>query len=201
MNYTGPKVRLSRRAGVALTPKAAKVMERRPQPPGQHGARISRKRPSIYALQLLEKQRLRYQYNIGERQLRNYYLRVAGKSGNTGENLLQQLETRLDALVLRAGLARTIYAARQYVRHGHITVDGGRISVPGYRVRPGQVIAVHQKSRRLDCFHQALAQTGNGAPYVEVNKAELSARLLYLPPSREIPIICELPLVIEYYSR
>lgn len=201
MNYTGPKVRLSRRVGVALTPKAAKVMERRPQPPGQHGARISRKRPSIYALQLLEKQRLRYQYNIGERQLRNYYLRVAGKSGNTGENLLQQLETRLDALVLRAGFARTIYAARQYVRHGHLTVDGARITVPGYRVKPQQLIAVREKSRKLECFRQAIAQSGNAPAYLEVSKPGMSARLQYVPASNEIPIICDLPLVIEYYSR
>lgn len=201
MNYTGPKVRLARRVGVALTPKGAKCMERRPHPPGEHGARPSRKRQSVYAIQLLQKQRLRYQYNVSERQLRNYYRRAASKAGNTGENLVHQLETRLDALVLRAGFARTIYAARQYVRHGHITVDGARVNLPGYRLRPQQNIAIAPRSRRLECFHNALGGAGHSPAYLEVSKADMSARLLYLPTIEEIPIICDLPLVVEYYSR
>ena len=121
MNFTGPKVKKSRALGVALTPKAAAGMRKRPTPPGQHGAaRGRRRRPSEYGVQLLEKQRLRFQYNISERQLRNYFRHATRRKGLTGETLLQSLETRLDALVLRARFARTIYQARQVVAHRHI---------------------------------------------------------------------------------
>src|SRR5919109_3077612 len=115
MKYTGPKVKLSRSLGIALTPKAAKYMERRPYPPGQHGAQKKHRRGSDYKQQLLEKQRLRFQYNITERQMRNYFHKAERSRLNTGDALIQLLERRLDATVLHGGLAKTIYAARQYV--------------------------------------------------------------------------------------
>src|SRR4029079_2167436 len=118
----GPKVKIARALGIALTPKAARIMERRPNPPGQHGA-TTRRKVSDYKKQLLEKQRLRAQYNISERQLQNAFTEATRQSGNTGVNLVRLLEMRLDAVVMRAGFARTIYAARQAVVHGHVMVN------------------------------------------------------------------------------
>src|SRR5918912_3886980 len=139
----GPKVKIARALGIALTPKAARVMERRPNPPGQHGA-SPRRKVSDYKKQLLEKQRLRAQYNVSERQLRNAFAEASRKSGNTGVRLLQLLELRLDAVVLRAGFVRTIYAARQAVTHGHVLVNGKRVDRPSRRVKPGDVISLAQ---------------------------------------------------------
>jgi small subunit ribosomal protein S4 len=125
VDRTRSKVRLSRSLGIALTPKAARHLERRPYPPGQHGRR--RRTGSDYRARLLAKQRLRAQYNLSEAQLRLAMARALRSGGKTGESLLVDLETRLDALVLRAGFARTIYQARQAVSHGHVTVNGRRV--------------------------------------------------------------------------
>ncbi len=201
MNYNGPKVRLSRRLGLALTPKAEKYLQRKPHPPGQHGVNTRRRKTSDYAKQLLEKQRLRFQYNISERQLRTTYDQAKRKAGNTGDLMVQFLESRLDAVVLRSGLARTIYASRQYVTHGHFTVNGKRVDLPSYRVRPGDIIAVRAKSRKLEFFHTALGASMQPPPYLEVSKANMSTRLLHTPMREDIPIICNIPLVVEYYSR
>lgn len=201
MNYTGPKVRLSRRLGIAITPKAEKYLQRKPNPPGQHGANARRKKTSDYAKQLLEKQRLRFQYNVSERQLRNIYEHAKRKAGNTGEVMVQLLETRLDATVLRAGLARSIYAARQYVRHGHITVNGKRVNLPAYTLRAGDIVAVRVRSRKLEFFHTALGYSAPPPSYIEISKADMTARLLRTPMRDEVPIICNIPLVVEYYSR
>jgi len=200
MNYTGPKVKLSRKLGFALSPKARKYMDRKPYPPGQHGSAKRRAKLSDYGRQLLEKQRLRLQYNVHERQMRNYYQEASRMAGNTGDNLVALLESRLDALVYRAGFAPSIYAARQYVRHGHIEVNGRKVDIPSYRVKPNDVIQVREKSRKLECFMNAV-RTAQPVPYLEVSKADFSAKYLYLPPREEVPVICEVPLVVEYYAR
>lgn len=202
MNYTGPKVRLSRRLGIAITPKAQRVMERKPHPPGEHGQRPRRK-SSIYEAQLREKQRLRYQYNISERQLRNYVLKAARHTGNTGDRLIELLETRLDALVLRAGLARTIYAARQLVTHGHLLVNGKRVDRPSFHLRVGDELAVRPASRRIANVAEewAAAVLGPGPDYLARSKSDLSARLTALPRREQVPVLCEMPLVIEFYSK
>ncbi len=202
MNYTGPKVRLSRAIGIPLTPKAAQVMTKRAYPPGQHGRYQQFKRTaSDYKRQLLEKQRLRLQYNIHERQMRNYFRKAARRYGNTVDNLIQLLETRLDAMVYRAGLARTIYAARQYVSHGHIWVNGKPVDIPSYNIKADDVISVRPKSRHLACFPIAIESTVAPPPYLERSAADLSLKLLYLPQRAEVPVICEMSLVIEFYSR
>src|SRR5690349_24951724 len=126
-------------------------MERRPNPPGQHGA-SPRRKISGYKKQLIEKQRLRAQYNVSERQLQNAFAQAIRQTGNTGVRLLQLLELRLDAVVLRSGFVRTIYAARQAVSHGHVTVNGKRVDRPSYRLRPGDVGALAAKSRDLPMF-------------------------------------------------
>lgn len=202
MNHSRPKVRLSRALGIPLTPKCVKHFERRPFPPGMHGRR--RRNPSDYAVRLLEKQRLRHQYNLREKQLRRAFDEAARRPGQTGENLIALLERRLDAVVLRAGLARTIYQARQLVVHGHLTVDGRKVDRPSYRLRPYQTIAVRERSRTTPPF--LLAAAGAHAPqrpvgYLSVDLAGLRATLLRTPERHEVPVICDTQLVVEFYSR
>lgn len=202
MNYTGPKVKLSRRLGIPLTPKAIKVMERKPYPPGMHGrVRQFKRQESDFYRQLLEKQRLRLQYNISERQMRNYFKKATARYGNTVDNLIQMLETRLDAVVLRGGLATTIYAARQFVSHGHILVNGKRVNIPSYNLKVGDVVSVREKSRKIPAFNEAMEAIIAPPPYLERSKEDMSIKLLYLPKREEVPVTCEVSLVIEYYSR
>jgi len=201
MKYNGPKIKLSRQLGVPLTPKASKYMERKPHPPGAHGlSRNRRQKMSDYKRQLVEKQRLRWQYNISEKQMLNYYKKSAQKTGNTAENLATALETRLDAIVYRGGLARSIFAARQYVTHGHIEVNGKRVNIPSYQVKVNDVVSVRQKSRKIPMFNDAV-KSSRPPEYVSISKPELSITLLSAPARENIPVVCEFPLVIEYYSR
>lgn len=200
MNYTGPKVKLSRKIGINITPKAGKVATKKPYPPGQHGNTKRRAKQSDYGKQLIEKQRLRLQYNLSENHLRKAYKKAAGSTGNTADLMVQLLESRLDAVVYRAGLASTIYAARQYVSHGHVFVNGRKMDVPSHHVRVNDVVSIKPKSQKLECFQEAIRNTG--APeYLEVSKADFSAKLAYIPAREEIPIQCETSLVVEYYSR
>lgn len=201
MNYTGPKVKLSRKLGINLTTKSQKYVEKKPYPPGQHGKMKRRAKVSDYGRQLIEKQKLRYQYNLSEKQLRNYFLNAARLVGNTGDILLQLLETRLDSLVFRAGLAPTIYSARQFVSHGHILVDGKRVNVPSYQVKPNQIISISEPMRKNIIIQDSIRNASAVPPYIELTKADFSFKFIYVPPKEEIPIICELPQVVEYYSR
>jgi small subunit ribosomal protein S4 len=202
VNHPRPKAKLSRALGIALTPKSVKYFEQRPYPPGDHGR--ARKSTSDYKVRLLEKQRLRYQYNISETQLARAYEKAHRGSTKTGEALVVALELRLDALVLRAGFARTIYQARQAVTHRHITVNGRLVDKPSYRVKPEDVIAVSPRSREKTPFQVAAAgahQLATTPPYLEVLLPQLHARLVRLPAREEIPIICNEQLVVEFYSR
>ncbi|WBL18186.1 MULTISPECIES: 30S ribosomal protein S4 [Citricoccus] len=198
-------VRHSRALGIALTPKAEKYMERRPYGPGQHG-RARRRADSDYAVRLKEKQRLRAQYNIREAQMRRYYEEAKRQSGLTGETLIELLESRLDALVLRAGFARTIQQARQLVVHRHILVDGQRVDRPSFRVKPGQLVHVHTRSEKMVPFqiaatgaHQEVLPATPGYLDVEIDK--LQAKLTRAPKRSEVPVTCEENLVVEYYAR
>jgi small subunit ribosomal protein S4 len=182
-----------------MTPKAGKVMERRTSRPGQHGGKRNFKQ-SDYGKQLLEKQRLRLQYHISEKQMGNYYDKATKLEGNTAELLVQLLETRLDAIVKRSGLAKTTYAARQYVQHGHIWVNGKKVDIPSYQVKLNDVIAVREKSRNLECFQESI-RNSMPPPYLEVNKSEFSTKLAYTPTREEVQTQCEVSLVVEYYSR
>lgn len=202
MKFTGAKVKLSRSLGIPLTPKSAKYMEKRPYKPGEHGPpHLSRRtKMSPYKMQLIEKQRLRAQYNVHERQMVNYYKKAARKSGNTGDNLVRELEARLDAMVLRGGLAGTIYAARQFVNHGHIQVNGKRVNIPAYQVKEGDVVNVRDKSRKMVPFTQ-VPYAQSPPPYLEFDKASCSVKILRTPERDEIPVVCDVPLVVEYYSK
>lgn len=198
-------VRKSRALGIPLTPKAEKYFERRPYGPGQHG-RARKKQDSDYAVRLREKQRLRAQYNIREKQMRNAYVEAKRAEGQTGTNLVETLETRLDALVLRSGFARTITQARQMVVHRHIMVDGARVDRPSFKVKPGQLIHVHPRSEKMDPFQVAATGANQDVlpdtpPYLNVEIDKLHAKLVRAPKREEIPVICEEQLVVEYYAR
>jgi len=201
---TRSKTRLSRALGIPLTPKAARYLEKRPYPPGEHG-RTRRKADSDYAVRLREKQRLRAQYGIREAQLRRVFEEARKSSGRTGEALVELLEMRLDALVLRAGFARTTAQARQMVTHRHILVNGQIVDRPSFRVKPGQMIHVKPKSEELDPF-QVAAAGGHvdvlpPVPgYLDVEIDKLQAVLTRRPKRDEVPVTCDVQLVVEYYA-
>jgi small subunit ribosomal protein S4 len=202
VNNSRPKARLSRALGIPLTPKCVKYFERRPFPPGMHGR--GRRKQSDYQVRLLEKQRLRHQYNISEAQMRKAYDDAHRGTGKTGETMVSLLERRLDATVHRAGLARTIYQARQLVAHGHFTVDGKKVDRPSYRLKPGQVVEVRESSRAKPPFQIAATGAhvgGPTAPYLSTVLAALRTTVIREPQRTEIPVICDEQLVVEFYAR
>jgi small subunit ribosomal protein S4 len=201
---TRSKTRLSRALGIALTPKAAKYLEKRPYAPGEHG-RTKRKADSDYAVRLREKQRLRAQYGIREAQLKIAFNEARRSAGLTGENLVELLEMRLDALVLRSGFARTTAQARQMVVHRHIMVDGQLVDRPSFRVKPGQMIHVKPRSEGTEPFQVAAAGghvdvLPKVPAYLEVELDKLQSRLVRRPKRAEVPVTCEVQLVVEYYA-
>ncbi len=206
--YIGPVCRLCRREGIKLylkgercySPKCA--MERRPYPPGQHGQKRA-KRPSDYAVRLREKQKLRRIYGISETQFRNLFEEASRRKGVTGTVFLGLLESRLDNVVHRLGFAVSRRQARQMVRHGHITVNGRRVDLPSYRVRPGDVVAVAEGSRNLDFIRQNLeAMKGRKAPpWLELDLEGMKGRFLRMPEREELNLPVNEQLVIEFYSR
>ncbi|HHW82433.1 MAG TPA: 30S ribosomal protein S4 [Actinomycetales bacterium] len=199
------QVRMSRALGIPLTPKAVKYFEKRPYGPGEHG-RARRRSESDYAVRLKEKQRLRAQYGLREAQMRRAFEEAKKGTGLTGENLVEILEMRLDALVLRAGFARTIAQARQFVTHRHILVDGKIVDRPSFRVKPGQVLQVKPTSQVTVPFQVAAAGAhrdvlGELPAYLDVSLEKLRAELVRRPRREEIPVTCNEQLVVEHYSR
>jgi len=182
------------------SPKCA--MERRPYPPGQHGQKRAR-RPSDYAVRLREKQKLRRIYGISERQFRNLFEEASKKKGVTGSVFLGLLESRLDNVVYRLGFAVSRRQARQLVRHGHITVNGRRVDLPSYRVRPGDEIAVAEKSRSLELIRQNLeAMKGRKVgPWLSLDVEGMKGKFLRLPDREDLALPVNEQLVIEFYSR
>ena len=198
-------MRLSRALGMALTPKAVKYFERRPYPPGEHG-RARRKTDSDYAVRLREKQRLRAQYGIREVQMTRAFEEARKESGLTGEALVELLEMRLDALVLRAGLARTILQARQVVVHRHLMIDGKIVDRPSYRVKPGTTVQIKPRSAQSPQFQVAAAGAHRDVlpqvpAYLQVDLEELKFTLTARPKRVQVPVTCEVQLVVEYYAR
>ena len=199
--YRGPIVKKSRRLGIPLSDKSARIMEKRTNPPGQHGARMGRKM-SDYGRHLIEKQRLRYTYGLLEKQFRNYVRKAMAKSGVAGENLLQLLETRLDNMVYRAGFAHTSREARQLVTHKHIMVDGKVVNVPSFQVKAGMKIQVTEKLQNNPQVREAVGKTSNASlKYIEISRPNLSFTLVSIPSREEIPVELNENMVIEYYSK
>lgn len=196
--YIGPKVKLSRRVGVPIAdiPKHT-ASDRIRTPPGMHGYRGRRLRD--YGVRLVEKQKVRLHYCVLEKQFRRYLEEAARRSGNTGALLMQLLELRLDNAVRRAGLARTIWAARQMVTHGHVKVNGHKTDRPSFSVSVGDVITIKEKSQKL--AREAMESlAGMDVPgWLELNPAELSLRVVALPAMEQIPFDVNPNLIVEFY--
>jgi small subunit ribosomal protein S4 len=204
-SYHGPKARVQRRFGEVLVPrpKYARILEKRAYPPGDHGKekQFRSGRRSDYGLQLNEKQKLSFIYNIRERQLRRYFMKARRQPGNTGANLMALLERRLDNLVYRAGFAPTIWAARQMVNHGHIQVNGGRLNIPSYLVRPGETITIVEKMRRNPHVVESIESNAYAPQYLTVDTNSFSAVLTRIPERGEIQVPVDESLVVEFYTR
>jgi small subunit ribosomal protein S4 len=198
--YTGPRVKVMRALGVELPGLSTKKIERRPYRPGQHGQ--ARRKLSEYALRLLEKQKLRMNYGISERQLRGLMEEAKASKDTTGNKLIELLERRLDNVVFRAGFARTIPAARQLVNHGHILVGGRRVDIASFRVAKGQVISVRERSRVLAPVKEgaAVAETFQ-TPWLQVEKDSYQATVTALPDETSTLFPIQLQLVVEFYSQ
>ncbi|WP_026975421.1 30S ribosomal protein S4 [Alicyclobacillus contaminans] len=197
---TGPKHKLCRTVGVALCGSPKCPVHKRPYPPGQHGPGKRVKR-SEYGMQLLEKQKLRYVYGVQEKQFRRYYEEAARRPGITGDNLLQLLETRLDNLVYRLGFAPTLDAARQIVNHGHVRVNGKRVDIASYRVRPGDEISLSERGYQIPIVQASLENKVSVEPYLSFDAATKTGKLERIPAREEIPVPVNETLVVEFYSR
>ncbi|HWB03008.1 MAG TPA: 30S ribosomal protein S4 [Verrucomicrobiales bacterium] len=200
--YTGPKDKISRRFGVAIY-GPSKAQERRPFGPGQHGARSGRKKQSDFAVALAEKQKLRYQYGVLEKQFRRIFEEASRRRGVTGEILLQMLECRLDNVVYRLGLANSRNAARQYVSHGHVTVNGKKVNIPSAQVKQGDIIAMKQSPRAQQMGLRALdlTQAVMVPEWLTQDRDKLGGKVNRLPSREEIDPIVNEQLVVELYSR
>jgi len=205
--YRGPVEKLERRLGVSLELKGERrlagksALDKRPYPPGQHGQR--RTKVSEYGLQLREKQKAKFMYGIAEKQFRTLFKQANSISGNTGENLVSLLERRLDNVVYRMGFASTRSFARQFVTHGHILVDGKKVTIPSFRVKAGQKIEIKEASKNNVQIQRALeltAQTGI-APWVDIDKDKVFGIFTRIPERSEVSIPIEERLIVELYSK
>ncbi|MCJ7780973.1 MAG: 30S ribosomal protein S4 [Acidimicrobiia bacterium] len=198
--YTGPRTKVSRRARQLLDENKAKYFDRRPYPPGEHGR--GRIRESQYQIQLREKQKLRFMYGVLEKQFRRYYKEAARQSGITGTNLLVILETRLDNVVYRSGLARTRPQARQLVNHGHFLVNGKRVDIPSYQVRGGDVITVKERSLEiLPILHSIDTGDRTVPEWMNAEADERKITIQDLPSREQIDTQIQEQLVVELYSK
>ncbi len=201
--YTGPTTKIARKFGDAIF-GPDKSFERRKYPPGQHGNGRRRKQKSDYATQLTEKQKAKYTYGVLERQFRNLFTKAAGKSGVTGEILLQYLEARLDNSVFRLGIAPTRRAARQLVSHKHILVNGILTNIPSYQLKPGDVVSVRNKSRHLEVIQNTVGTRNTEArkwTWMEWNPERMEGTFLEYPEREKIPENINEQLIVELYSK
>ncbi len=200
---THSKYKIDRRLGANLWGRPKSPYNNREYGPGQHGQR--RRKPTDFGLQLMAKQKLKGYYgNIGERQFRRYYAEAARRRGDTGENLIELLERRLDAVVYRAKFVPTVFAARQFVNHGHILVNGKRVNIPSYQVKDGDEVQIKAASRELPMVLEAVDSPERDLPhYLELDERQLKVRFLGAPKLADVPYAVQMEpnLVIEFYSR
>jgi small subunit ribosomal protein S4 len=197
------KFKIERRLGANLSGRAKSSFNKRNYGPGQHGA--ERKKLTDYGTQLHAKQKFKGVYgNISEKQLRKYYAEAIRRKGDSSENLVGILETRLDSVVYRLKFVNSVYAARQFVNHGHVTVNGKRVNIPSYLVKPGDEIAVRSKAKEMAIVIEALAATDRNVPdYMTLDEKEMKGTFIRVPSFSEIPYATQMEpnLVIEFYSR
>ncbi len=198
--YIGPKTKIARKFGEPIFGED-KILARRNFPPGQHGQN-KRRKTSEYGVQLREKQKAKYTYGVLERQFRNLFKKASAMKGITGEILLQLLESRLDNIVYRLGIAPTRAAARQLVLHRHITVNGSVVNIPSYSVNSGDVVGVRERSKSLEVIADALAGFNHSKyPWIEWDEASKSGKYLHLPVREDIPENIKEQLIVELYSK
>ena len=197
--YTGPKTRVARKFGEPIY-GPDKYFEKRNTPPGQHGLASKRKKTKEYGTQLKEKQKVKYMYGVLERQFRNTYEKAARMKGQTGVNLVLLLESRLDNIVYRLGLAPTRPAARQLVLHRHIRLNGRICNVPSTQVKAGDVVAVRERSRSLEVIQESVA-SGKKYSWLEFDAANLTGKYLNVPVREEVPENINEQLIVDLYSK
>jgi small subunit ribosomal protein S4 len=198
--YRGPRAKIARRFNDPIF-GPSKAVQKKAYPPGQHG-RSRRRKPSEYALQLMEKQKAKYTYGVLERQFANLFDKASRKSGITGEILLQMLETRLDNTVFRLGIAPTRRAARQFVLHKHVTVNGQVVNIPSYALKIGDTVEVREKSKSLEVVTDSVAATATkNFPWLEWFPETLGGKLISLPIREDIPENIQEQLIVELYSK
>lgn len=199
--YTGPRLKVLRALGVDLPGLSRKSMQERPTPPGQHGLKKSNSRKSEFGQQLMEKQKLRFNYGLTERQLRRVVVDAKKDRGATGDKLVELLERRLDNLVFRAGFAPTIPSARQLVSHGHIALNGRRVTIPSIRLRVGDAFGPTEKGRKHDTIRFTLESPALERPeWIAIDNTTQTARLNHLPDVSSAPFPIDLQRVVEYYA-
>ena len=197
--YTGPSTKIARKFGEPIF-GSDKDFEKRNYPPGQHGLASKRKKQREYGLQLKEKQKVRYMYGLLERQFHNTYLKASRMSGQRGENLLFLLESRLDNVVYRMGIAPSRAAARQLVNHSHITLNGSVCNIPSAMVKPGDTVAVRERSKSLEVVQKSVASAPKYS-WIEFNPDTLSAKFLNIPAREDIPENINEQLIVDLYSK
>lgn len=198
--YRGPKSKIARKFKEPIF-GPDKALDRKPYGPGQHGPNKRRSKQSEYSIQLVEKQKAKYTYGVLERQFSNTFKKAASKKGITGENLLKFLEARLDNTVFRLGIAPTRRAARQIVNHKHILVNGGVVNIPSYSVRPGDVIAVREKSKTLIAITDSLARGVKRQNWLEWDASKMEGKFINYPQRDDIPENIKEQLIVELYSK
>ena len=199
--YTGPRLKVLRALGIDLPGLSRKSMQERNQPPGQHGARKVNGRKSEFGQQLMEKQKLRYNYGLTERQLRRAVADAKKDRGATGNKLVELLERRLDNMVFRAGFAPTIPAARQLVSHGHFQLNGKRVTIPSIRLRIGDAFGPTESGRKIDLVRATLEEPALERPqWISLDHETQTARLTHLPDGDAAPFPLDLQRVVEYYA-
>lgn len=199
--YTGPRLRIMRGLGVDLPGLSHKSTESRPNPPGQHGAKGSRRRKSDFSIKLREKQKLRFNYGVSERQLRRLVLDARKSNEPTGDVLLQLLERRLDNVVFRSGFAPTIMAARQLVSHRHVRVNGQTINIPSVRLKVGDEVTIKAKSIDLPIVMGALQEPPLSRPeWLAWDEEKKTGKVSHFPSAEEVPFPIDVQQVVEYYA-
>ena len=199
--YTGPKQRINRKFSEPILGGNGKTLEKKPHPPGMHGMMKKRAKKSEYAVQLAEKQKAKYTYGILERQFENIFHRAARLKGVTGEVLLQLLEARLDNVVYRMGIAPTRRAARQFVSHKHITVNGDVINIPSYTLKSGDIIGVRERSKDMGPIRNSLASGGVKYQWLEFDQNSMQGKFMTIPERTQIPENIKEQLIVELYSK
>lgn len=198
--YTGPKTKIARKFGEAIFGED-KSFEKKNYPPGQHGNNRRRGKKSEYAIQLMEKQKAKYTYGVLERQFRNMFKKATAATGITGEVLLQLCESRLDNVVYRMGMTNTRSGARQLVSHRHITVNGNLLNIPSYHLKPGDVVAVREKSKSLEAIENALSNSSHVYEWITWNNDTKQGTYVSNPARIQIPENINEQFIVELYSK